>query len=98
MLRLSCCYALESGITIATTMHDAVLIQAALKDLPDAIVTMQRCMARASQKILNGFTLTTDVKAYPHPQHFVDPRGNTMWRMLKSKFGLDPFAQELARA
>jgi DNA polymerase-1 len=91
MLRVACCLALEAGITLCASVHDALLIMAPLRDLHDAITTTQRCMAQASRHVLHGFALTTDVQIFPHPQHYVDKRGNTMWAIVREHLREDPF-------
>ena len=68
MLRLACCFATESGVKICAPVHDAVLIEAP--------------MVRASEIILDGFQLRTDVKAWIHPNRYFDKRGDVMWKTI----------------
>jgi len=89
MMKLACCLVLEAGVSICAVVHDAILIEAPLPNLPDAIATTQRCMAEASRIILRGFTLASDVQVFPHPQHYVDERGLPMWGVVQEFLGRD---------
>ena len=52
MLRLACCLATERGINVCAPIHDAILIEAPLEDLDDAIKAAQLAMAEASEAVL----------------------------------------------
>lgn len=83
MLRIACVLASERGVSICATIHDAVLIQAPVDDLDDATRAMQEAMAEASAIVLDGFTLSSDVKKILHPERFVDEdRGREMWALV----------------
>jgi DNA polymerase I len=82
MLRLACCYATERGIGLCAPVHDAVLIEAPLAQLDEAVQATQRAMERASEDVLSGFRLRSDVKKIPHPERFVDERGERMWEAV----------------
>jgi tetratricopeptide (TPR) repeat protein len=45
MLRFACCFATEGGIRVCAPVHDAILIEAPLEDLEDAVVTAQAAMS-----------------------------------------------------
>ena len=57
MLRLACCLVVEAEIRLCAPIHDAILIEAPLKDLDECVVRAQELMAEASKIILDGFKL-----------------------------------------
>lgn len=79
MLRLACCYAVERDIRVCAPVHDAVLIEAPLGDLDEAVAKAQQVMADASAKVLDGFRLRADAKIIRHPDRYMDERGEKMW-------------------
>ena len=82
MLRLACSLVTEKEIKICAPVHDALLIEAPLKDLDYAIEITRRSMAKASAIVLEGFKLQTDVKVVRYPERYMDPRGVEMWKMV----------------
>ena len=79
MLRLACCLATETGLSICCPVHDAVLIEAPTDTIHQAVHQMQAIMAEASRIVLDGFELTTDAEIVHHPNRFMDERGQAMW-------------------
>ena len=83
MLRLACCFATEAGIRVCLPLHDALLIEAPLADLGEAVRATQEHMAEASRIVLDGVELRTDVNTVRHPERYRDPRGAVVWRALE---------------
>jgi len=83
MLRLACCLVVEAGITVCAPVHDAILIEAPLKQLPIAISRTQALMAEASRVVLDGFELRTDAEVIRAPDRYADKRGRKMWRTVR---------------
>ena len=79
MLRLACCLGTENGIEICAPIHDAVLITAPIGRLEADIDSMRRYMEHASEIVLAGFKLRTDVKTVIYPDHYSPGRGQEMW-------------------
>jgi len=79
MMRLAAIYMTEAGLRVCAPVHDAFLIEADVPDIDAAAAMAQRCMARASAELLDGFTLRTDVAIFRHPERYCDPRGKDMW-------------------
>jgi hypothetical protein len=90
MLRLACCYATEHGIRVCAPVHDAILIEAPAQELDAAIAATQRAMADASEVVLSGFRLRSDVKLIRSPDRYADERGATMWRTVWELIGSEP--------
>jgi hypothetical protein len=83
MLRLACCLGTENGIEICAPVHDAVLICAPLDRLEASVERMRQFMAEASRVVLDGFEIRTEAKLVRYPDHYSDPRGESIWRKLK---------------
>ena len=79
MLRLACCLATERGVTVCAPQHDALLIEAPLEELGDAVTSTETAMAEASEIILDGFRLRTSVTAIRYPDHYPHPRSDALW-------------------
>ena len=84
LLRLACCLGIEHGLEIVAPVHDAVMICSRLECLENDVEIMHACMAEASQVVLGGFTLRTEAHLIRHPDHYSDPRGESMWREVMS--------------
>jgi DNA polymerase I-like protein with 3'-5' exonuclease and polymerase domains len=82
VLRLACCFATESGVHVCAPVHDALLIEAVDEALDDAVAITQQAMRRASELVLDGFALDTDVKIVRYPDHYHDKRGAALWTMV----------------
>jgi DNA polymerase-1 len=79
MLRLAINMLIDAGVKVCAPVHDAILIEAPLQELEQAIARTQQMMADASAEILNGFRLNTDVQVARYPDRYVDERGVKMW-------------------
>lgn len=82
MLRLALSQATELGISVCAPVHDAILIEAPLDTFEEAISQTQEIMSQASEIILDGFQLRTDVKRVIYPERYMDPRGEKMWTTI----------------
>jgi hypothetical protein len=88
MLRLACCNLTAMGIRICAPVHDALLIEAPLDELDEAISLTQRVMQEVSSAVLGGFKLRSDVKTVRFPARFNDPRGTFMWNKVMNQLDL----------
>ena len=79
MLRLACCMATERAIQVCAPIHDAILIEAPLAELDEAVANTQTLMAEASAIVLSGFRLRSDAEIIRHPDRYQDERGQVMW-------------------
>jgi DNA polymerase-1 len=87
LLRLACCLATERGIQVCAPVHDAILIGAPLDRLDSDIKTAQEAMREASEIILGGFSLRTDVHVVRYPDRYMDKRGVVMWEKVTKLIG-----------
>lgn len=82
MLRLACCLIAESSIKICAPVHDAILIEAPLDQLDNAIEKTKALMSEASAIVLNGFRLASDAEVIRYPDRYSDERGAKMWETV----------------
>jgi len=82
MLRLACCLATERGIAVCAPVHDAILIEAPLDVIDDAVTTAQQAMSDASAVVLGAFRLRSEAKVIAYPDRYVDARGERMWQAV----------------
>jgi hypothetical protein len=83
MLRLACCFATERGVKVCAPVHDAILIEAPICELTTAIATAQQAMKEASEVVLAGFALRSEVKTILYPNRYEDDRGRRMWQTVQ---------------
>ena len=79
MLRLACCLATENGVMVCAPHHDALLIEAPLEELADAIKSTEAAMAEASEVVPDGFPLRTSAKSIRYPDHYPPPESEALW-------------------
>jgi DNA polymerase I-like protein with 3'-5' exonuclease and polymerase domains len=82
MMRIAACLATERGIRVCCPVHDAFLIEADAGSIDAEAVRMQAIMREASEVVLTGFPLGTDVKIVRYPERYSDKRGEQMWALV----------------
>jgi DNA polymerase-1 len=85
ILRLACCRLTERGLRVCAPVHDALLIEAPIGDIEQAVAVCEQGMSEASELVLDGFRLRCEAKIVRHPDRYVDERGCDLWRHV---FGL----------
>ena len=76
---LVCCLATERGLRVIAPVHDALALEAEAGSIVEAVAETQECMARASEAVLGGFRLRSDVAIFNYPDRFQDERGVEFW-------------------
>jgi hypothetical protein len=84
MMRLAACLATERGIEVCAPVHDALLVEGPARLINDIVARTREAMREASELVLPGFPLRTDVKVVTYPQRYIDPRGKKMWETVQS--------------
>jgi DNA polymerase-1 len=80
MLRIACCLATELGVSVCAPVHDALLIEAPIDQIDDAVAVTRTAMAQAAATVLgSGVEIETDVSIVRYPDRYSDPRGEAMW-------------------
>jgi DNA polymerase-1 len=82
MLRLAVCLTVERGVQVVAPVHDALMIEAPLEFIDEAVRETRRAMKEASQAVLDGFPLRTTVSVVRHPDHYRHARGAGFWALL----------------
>jgi DNA polymerase I-like protein with 3'-5' exonuclease and polymerase domains len=62
ILHVACILAERRGIKIVAPVHDAIMAEAALQDIEDASIALDRVMRDAAAIALRGYELPTDVQ------------------------------------
>jgi len=89
MLRIACILLTEAGIRVCAPVHDALLIEAPIEELDGVIASTKALMKEASQIVLDGFELGSDVKEVRYPDRYMDKRGTVMWDKVMKLLGRD---------
>ncbi len=82
MLRLACSLATERGLRVIAPVHDALAVEAEAGSIREIVAETQECMARASEAVLGGFRLRSDVEITRYPHRFQDERGVEFWSRI----------------
>jgi DNA polymerase-1 len=87
MLRIACILLTEAEIRVCAPVHDALLIEAPLDELDEAIAKTKLLMKESSRIVLDGFELDSDVKEFRYPERYMDKRGEVMWNTVMNLVG-----------
>jgi DNA polymerase I-like protein with 3'-5' exonuclease and polymerase domains len=87
MLRLACCLVTEAGVQVDMPVHDALLIEADLDQIEDAVATTKRLMGEAASLVLGGASIGVDASIVRFPDRYADPRGAVMWVEITTLLG-----------
>jgi hypothetical protein len=85
MLRLAADFICEGGLQLDALIHDAVLVEAAARDIDAVVDQARRAMARASELVLYGFRLRTDCEVIRWPDRYRDGRGAAFFDELMNR-------------
>ena len=78
---------MEASIPICAPIHDALLIEAPLPQIEFMVSETQRVMQEASEIVLSGFSLRTDVEIVRWPDRYRDARGAMVWTKVNQILG-----------
>jgi hypothetical protein len=78
MMRTGFCEAIEAGLSVMATVHDAFFILSPLDRIDADVAKLAEIMNAASRKWLNGNVCRIDTKIFRHPEHFTDSKGAGM--------------------
>ncbi len=98
MLRIACIRLTEARIRVCAPVHDALLIEAPIDELDEAVATTQLIMREASRIVLDGFELRSDAKVIRYPDRYMDKRGLVMWNKVVSLIGGPQYNSDLRLA
>lgn len=83
MMRLALTFAVESGVRVCTTVHDAFLVEAVAGQEEAAAAAMTTAMAKASRVVLGGFELRAECQFVHYPNSMLDPEHRRMWDTVR---------------
>ena len=93
MMRQAVIRTQSQGVTVCAPVHDALLIEAPLDGIGDAVRITQGAMAQASIDIL-GYAIRSDAKVVPSGGRYMDERGAATWASIWAGLGIDPDGKE----
>lgn len=79
MLRIACILIHERGIQLCAPVHDALLIEAPDDQIATAVTIARGCMTKASEIVLDGFSLESDTRILTYPERFLDEDSQPFW-------------------
>ena len=82
MLRIACILLTEAEIRVCAPVHDALLIEAPLDELDEAIAKTKLLMKESSRIVLDGFELGSEAQEFRYPDRYFDERGALMWQTV----------------
>jgi hypothetical protein len=83
ILRLACCELIDRGISVCAPVHDAVLIEASLDEIEDAVDACSEIMVEASCIVLDGFPLRTEARIVRYPDTLLAKKGQRFWKEVQ---------------
>jgi DNA polymerase I len=78
MMRAAVVLAYRAGISVVSTMHDALMITAPISQLDADIAATKECMVTAG-KALTGFEVRVDEHVVRWPERYMDKDGAVTW-------------------
>jgi DNA polymerase I len=82
ILRTAVCLCMENDIKVIAPVHDAILIESTIENTENDVEIAKEAMEAASKYILEDFQLRVESKTVDYPNHYSDPRGETMWNTV----------------
>jgi DNA polymerase I len=87
--RTAACLAVEAGVIVDFSVHDALCISAPIADIDCAISTTLGCMERASMWVLGGFKLRAEVdQVIRFPDRYRHKEGSEEGRMWQTAMSI----------
>ena len=85
MLRLALILMSREKIDVCAPVHDAVLVEASLREIDEVVEHSKDLMAKASRIVLGGFELKSEANVIRFPNRFEDSeRGVEFWEEVNS--------------
>ena len=81
---MACILLTEAGINVCAPVHDALLVEVPLAHLDERVSVAKDLMGYASEQVLDGFRLSSDVKLVLDSERYMDDRGVEMWDRIES--------------
>lgn len=79
ILRIACILIRERDVQLCAPVHDALLIEAPDGLIREHAIIARDCMKKASEIVLHGFSLGSDIRILTHPERFLDEDSQPFW-------------------
>lgn len=79
----------EAGFQVVAPVHDAVMVELNEHNWESELSETRQIMASASQAVVPGVVVRTDVDVTMPGEHFVDGRGTEVWDLVAPVIGRD---------
>jgi hypothetical protein len=79
ILHVACILAERRNLQVVAPVHDAIMVQASIKDAEEVSATLDRVMRDAAALVLRGYELPTDKQPILPGERYFDERGKAMW-------------------
>jgi DNA polymerase-1 len=90
LLQISSIAAMNRGLELAAPIHDAIVLVAPASQANEHAKLIQDIMGAASEFVLGGCRLRTELEIVRHPDRFYDKDGKAMWQTVCDILGLKP--------
>ena len=95
-MRLACCLATDRGVNVVAPVHDALMVEGPADAIDDVVARTQEAMAEASEIVLAGFRLRSDLQVVRWPDRYMDGRGREFWGRVVALLPAGSEANQLA--
>jgi hypothetical protein len=90
MLRLACIYAADEGLPIVAPVHDAIMIEAPISEMPEVSARMEFLMRKASRDVLGGFEVDVEHSLTADGERYDDEDGRKFFKLIMAIVGEPP--------
>lgn len=84
VLRIANVLLWERGIETCAPVHDAFLLQSRRLDLEDVVKEVRRCLEKASEYVLDGHIIRTEMRILRNSDRLSEPRGQVIWDLVQT--------------
>jgi DNA polymerase I len=74
----------QNNVRVVAPVHDAFLIRSNASELEDVVNVTRRCMERASESVLSGHRLRTEMLVIHQSERLLGARGRVMWDLIQA--------------
>jgi hypothetical protein len=82
MMRAAVIAAIESGIRVDMSVHDALLVEDTVERIAETAARTASIMEHAGRVVSAGLSIRVGVEVVRHPDRYLDPRGLAMWERV----------------
>ncbi len=83
ILRLAVCLAHDRGVKVCAMIHDAILVECDANELERTVNAAAGSMREATEQLLGGFPVFTDVQTVRFPERLIDNKHRRIWESVQ---------------